>query len=170
MDQAVQKELLRKDIERIAKLDTQMDYLQVEAVEQYYRQIEEKGILVTPIGKKYMGQLKQVIDGSADWHKCLFCGSATQGNTMICPVCKAKLAKQPAVFCRNCGKQMPAGSDSCPVCGKTKGEGYRYCKHCGKEVPLPDMDFMADFVKQKSKGFAGQTAKIAKENAKKMNQ
>lgn len=168
MEQAVQKQLARKDIERIVKLDTQMDYFNAAAVEQYYRQIAEKGILVTLIGKKYMGQLKQVINGSIDWHKCLFCGSTTQGNTMICPACKAKLAGQPAVFCRNCGKQMPAGSDSCPVCGKMKGEGYGYCMHCGKKVPLPDMDFMADFVKQKSKGIAGQTAKMAKENAKKM--
>lgn len=55
MEQAVQKQLARKDIERIAKLDTQMDYFNAAAVEQYYRQIAEKGILVTPIGKNIWG-------------------------------------------------------------------------------------------------------------------
>lgn len=166
MDTVGQKELVRKDIERIARLDVQIDYSQAAVVEQYYRQITQKGILTTPAGKKYMGRLKQVIDGNADWHKCLFCNSITHGNTMICPTCKTKLAKQPASFCRNCGKQMPTGSHACPACGKT--EGYRYCAHCGKEVPLPDLDFLTNYMKQKSKNFAGQTAKMAKESTQNM--
>lgn len=166
MDTVGQKELARKDIERIAKLDMQMDYSQAAVVEQYYRQIAKKGILTTPVGKKYMGRLKQIIDGSADWHKCLFCDSRTQGSTMICPACQAKLAKQLARFCRSCGKQMPAGSGTCPMCGKAEGEGYRYCAHCGKEVPLPDIDFISNYMKQKSRDFAGQTAEKARESTR----
>ena len=168
MDTIGQKELARKDIERIAKLDAQIDYSQAAVVEQYYKQITQKGILTTPVGKKYMERLKLVVDSGADWHKCLFCGSRTQGNTMICPACKAKLAKQPARFCRSCGKQMPAGSSVCPACGKKDGEGYQYCAHCGKEVPLPDLDFLSDYMKRRSKDFAGQTAKIARKSTKNM--
>lgn len=168
MDTVSQKELARKDIERIAKLDAQIDYSQVAVVEQYYRQISQKGILTTPIGKKYMERLKQVIGGSADWYKCLFCNSRTGGSTMICPVCQAKLSKQPAKFCRSCGAQMPIGSGACPVCGKTEKEGYQYCAHCGKEVPLPDLDFLSNYMKQKSMDFTVQTAKKARKSAQNM--
>lgn len=158
------KDLLRKELAIILKLDAQIDYSQKAIVERYYKDITGKGLLTTPFGKRYMKRLGQIIGGDSVNSKCAFCDSRTQGDTLICPVCMAKLRKPSAVYCRSCGNKMNAGVMTCPVCGKNKDEGYQYCAHCGNEIPMPNIETITNNVKNKSRVLAEQVAKITKEN------
>lgn len=158
------KELIRKDLAIILKLDAQIDYSQRSIVENYYKDITRKGLLMTPYGKRYMRRLEQIIAGDNIHNKCAFCNSQTQGDTLICPACMAKLRKPSAVYCRSCGNKMNTSETICSACGKNKDEGYKYCAHCGKEVPIPNMEILTNDAKNKSKEFAEQATKIAKEN------
>lgn len=157
------KDLIKKDLAMILKLDAQIDYSRKGVVEKYYKDIAEKNLLTTPHGKRYVKRLEQIINGDTTNDKCVFCNSQTHGDTAICPSCMAKLKPPTAVYCRSCGSKMPADSASCPACGKGKDEGYKYCAHCGKEVPMPNMEALADNVKNKSKELAEQAAKITRE-------
>lgn len=161
---ADEKELMRKDLAMVLKLDAQIDYSQKVIVEKHYKDITRQGLLTTPYGKRYMRRLEQIINGDTVHNQCAFCNSQTQGDTLICPTCMAKLRKPVAVYCRNCGNKMNISDITCPVCGKNKDEGYKFCAHCGKEVPMPDMETLTNNVKNKSREFAEQAAKIAKEN------
>ena len=167
------KELTKKDLLTIVKLDAQLDYSKKDTVKKYYMQIIQHDLLTTSIGKKYKRRLQQIVDDETDNNQCLFCSGEAKGNTVICPACAAKI-KQPTqpqqsktsapVYCRSCGKKMNAESTICPSCKKEKNEGYKYCAHCGKEVPMPNWESLTNDVKNKSKVFADQAAKIAKEN------
>lgn len=158
------KELIRKDLAIILKLDSQIDYSQKMTVEKYYKDIMAKGLLTTPLGQRYMRRLEQIIDGEASYNKCLFCNSQTQGNTVICPACTDKFKKPSVVYCRSCGNKMNSDDMICPVCGKNKEEGYKYCAHCGKAVPMPDIEAFTNNAKNKSREIAEQAARIAREN------
>lgn len=114
------KELARKDLAIILKLNTLIDYSQKPVVEKYYRQITQNELLTTPIGKEYRARLEQIINGGSVSHKCLFCDAETPSNTMICPACMTKSKKPSAVYCKNCGSKMNAGSTACPTCGKNR--------------------------------------------------
>lgn len=162
------KEQIKKDLTAIMKLDSQIDYSQKAAVEKYHKLLVQKNLLTTAVGKRYLKKLEQIINGEADYNKCLFCTKETQHNTVICPSCMAK-SKQSAtvsatVYCRNCGRKISASDTTCSVCGTATGEGYKYCAHCGNKVPMPNIEYLANDVKNKSMDFAGQAAKIAKEN------
>ena len=162
------KELIRKDLAIILKLDSQIDYSKKDTVEKYYRDITQKELLKTPHGKRYLNRLENIINGNTVHTKCMFCNSQTLGNTMICAACMEKLRKPSAVYCRSCGNKMNSGDITCPACGKDKNEGYKFCAHCGKEVPLPGMEILTNNVKNKSIEFAEQAAKITKENVQSM--
>lgn len=158
------KELIRKDLTIILKLDSQIDYSQKMIVEKYYKDIMAKGLFTTPLGQRYMRRLEQIINGEASYSKCLFCNSQTQGNTVICPACMDKFKKPSVVYCRSCGNKINSDDMICPVCGKNKEEGYKYCAHCGNAVPMPDIEAFTNNAKNKSREIAEQAARIAREN------
>ncbi len=164
------KEQIKKEMAFILKLDAQIDYSQRETAAKYHKEIEGKGLLTTPIGRRYVKKLEQIASGDTSYDKCLFCNSQTQKDTVICPSCMARLKKPAMIYCRNCGGRMPASSESCPACGSPRGEGYKYCAHCGREVPMPDMEALAGKVKDKSKALAEQAVRLTRENVQDLSE
>jgi ribosomal protein L40E len=41
--------------------------------------------------------------------------------------------KEAAMFCRNCGTEMPKEADFCTSCGVKHPKGEKYCQACGAE-------------------------------------
>jgi len=57
----------------------------------------------------------------------------TDNNTMECPSCNAKNAKE-AKFCNECGHKLVVGKKKCPNCSAEIPETAKFCNECGKKM------------------------------------
>ena len=44
-----------------------------------------------------------------------------------------KVMEPGKVYCRSCGKELPANASACPTCGAVQGEA-KFCQHCGAVI------------------------------------
>ena len=44
-----------------------------------------------------------------------------------------KVMESGKVYCRSCGKEIPANAKACPECGTAQGE-TKFCQHCGAVI------------------------------------
>lgn len=80
---------------------------------------------------------------------CSYCGAQIADGSKFCSQCAKPLSgaapeagaptppayvTPPALFCRNCGRQIPAMGEVCVNCGMRPWAGSRYCRACGAET------------------------------------
>lgn len=69
--------------------------------------------------------------------KCSACGGSFAKGTKFCPSCGKKI-----IPCKNCGSDIPDGSNKCsvcgqmlcPECGSTLSANAKFCPECGKSM------------------------------------
>lgn len=135
------EENAKRDIATIIKLSNQFDYSNKKADKQILKMIEQKDILKSAYGHRYIHRLEDIINGGKFDDICIICEANTATNQVVCDKCMTnslhKMNKGKPRFCRWCGASMYENDKECPVCNKSADDGYEYCACCGNKVPLP---------------------------------
>jgi hypothetical protein len=83
------KALLKKDLILVLKLNSKLNYGNIDEVQKTYDEITEQNLLTTSVGKRYLEKLKQILNGT-DSYSCMFCNAQTTQESIICKECLAK--------------------------------------------------------------------------------
>lgn len=86
---AEDKELLKKDIVKIIKIDSMMHYENIEEVKRIHGEVVEQKMFSTFIGQRYIKKLEQVLQ--SNHFSCFFCDNEIADKKLICNECLSKL-------------------------------------------------------------------------------
>ena len=89
-----EKALMKKDLALILKIDSKMNYNDIENVKKIHDVIIEREMFHTALGTRYIKKLEQIIKEAPN-DKCLFCGKQIDNpnKTVLCTDCTAKFIK-----------------------------------------------------------------------------
>lgn len=89
MDQKIQ---MKKEVTEIFRFNERIDYTSTDEVSEAISFFKNNKLNQTPVGKKYVSKLQDIVDGKGTASSCVICNQATK-HGMVCNACKAKLSK-----------------------------------------------------------------------------
>lgn len=89
------KEALKKDLQIILRLNSKINYTNVDAVKKIYTAITEKDIFHSELGQRYTKKLERIIAGEDD-NTCILCSKDSTVGKVICNACLDKISTQKA--------------------------------------------------------------------------
>lgn len=87
---AEDKDLLKKDLALIIKLNSKLHYDDIAEVKKIYQAFASKNMFATSIGQRYLKKLESIIQGK-NTATCIFCGKQCDSKSVICLECLEKL-------------------------------------------------------------------------------
>jgi energy-coupling factor transporter transmembrane protein EcfT len=89
------KTLLKKDLALILKLNSKLHYDDIAKIQKIRDEIIQHNLLTTSLGKRYLKKLEQILQ-ETNAYSCLFCGTQTTSESIICKDCLSKLQRPAA--------------------------------------------------------------------------
>ncbi len=88
---AQENQTIQGDVKTILQLDAKFHYDNLAEVRAVHDKIVQKGMLRSPMGKRYVKRLEQLLGGTKP-NTCTLCGGALNRTGMICSGCISKYA------------------------------------------------------------------------------
>lgn len=84
------RELLRKDLTNVLRLNEKIDYDNLEEVQKVYNMVIQKNLFKTALGQKYIKRLEQIINKTDQFDQCLLCKNDQDNLSLVCTQCLKK--------------------------------------------------------------------------------
>lgn len=84
------KELVKKDLALVMKINAKVHYDNKSEVKQIYDLILKKKLFKTSIGTVYTKRLEQIVSGRNQQKTCILCANGMDNQTVICKACLKK--------------------------------------------------------------------------------